>query len=223
MRRIPEPELMNDAEQALAYARADFSEPHDRFVSLFIAHFGAQVKGAVLDLGCGPGDICRRFARALPGCHIHGIDAAPAMLELARAEAEAQQLSERLHFSLGYLPEVRLPDKHYDVLISNSLLHHLADPATLWGSVQRYGRAGAAVFVMDLMRPDTPAAAAQLVQQYASEEPGLLQRDFLNSLLAAYRPQEVRDQLEESGLGQLQIETVSDRHFTVYGYLEPVS
>ncbi len=47
----------------------------------------------------------------------------------------------------------------------------------------------------------------------------MLQKDFLNSLLAAYRPDEVRKQLAQQGLGQLRIEVVSDRHFIVYGLL----
>ncbi len=34
MKRIPEPELMDGAEQASAYAEADFSEPHDHFMIL---------------------------------------------------------------------------------------------------------------------------------------------------------------------------------------------
>jgi ubiquinone/menaquinone biosynthesis C-methylase UbiE len=219
MRRIPEPELMDDAGQALAYARADFSEPHDHFVALFMERFGARVSGTVLDLGCGPGDICRRFARALPGCHILGIDAAPAMLALARADTQAQRLSDRVQFDLGRFPDVQLPDHHYDVLISNSLLHHLANPLTLWESLRKFGKPGAAVFVMDLMRPDDQATAARLVEQYAAGEPALLQRDFLNSLLAAYRPGEIRRQLEQSGLARLQVATVSDRHVCVSGRL----
>jgi hypothetical protein len=34
MNRIPEPELMNEAEQARAYAQADFAEPYDRCIKL---------------------------------------------------------------------------------------------------------------------------------------------------------------------------------------------
>jgi hypothetical protein len=34
MNRIPEPELMNEAEQARTYAQADFTEPHDRCIEL---------------------------------------------------------------------------------------------------------------------------------------------------------------------------------------------
>ena len=219
MQRIAEPELMDDPVQALAYARADFSEPHNQFVTLFTERFGNQINGTVLDLGCGPGDVCRRFARALPGCRIHGVDASPNMLSLARADTEAQALSGRIEFHPGYLPDATLPLDRYDAVISNSLLHHLRDPATLWRSVRKFAVPEAPVFIMDLMRPDSRAAAVRLVEEYARNEPELLRRDFLNSLLAAYRPREVLQQLRQSRLEQLRIEIVSDRHFIAYGYL----
>ncbi len=219
MQRIAEPELMDDPAQALAYARADFSEPHQHFVELFIERFSADVSGTVLDLGCGPGDICRRFARALPGCRVHGVDGARAMLDLARADTARQRLSDRIEFILGYLPGAQLPLDHYDLIISNSLLHHLHDPAALWQSVTKFARPGASVFIMDLMRPDSRETAAQLVTEYASDEPELLQRDFFNSLLAAYRPTEIQRQLEQCRLGGLRTETVSDRHLIVFGRL----
>ena len=45
---------MNDPEQALAYARADFEEPHNQLVELFRNKFPQEeVDGYVLDLGCG--------------------------------------------------------------------------------------------------------------------------------------------------------------------------
>jgi len=53
MQRIPEPELMDESEQALAYANADFSEPNQRFVEAFAAEFPGFTRGAVLDLGWG--------------------------------------------------------------------------------------------------------------------------------------------------------------------------
>ena len=65
MQRRPEPELMDDEAQALAYARADFAEPHDRFVALLRERVGAPA-GRALDLGCGPGDVTFRVARAFP-------------------------------------------------------------------------------------------------------------------------------------------------------------
>jgi cyclopropane fatty-acyl-phospholipid synthase-like methyltransferase len=220
MQRIPEAELMDEPEQALAYARADFSEPHNHFVALFRERFAEPLPGdRVLDLGCGPGDICRRFARAFPDCRIHAVDASEAMLALARAETGAQALEGRIHYSLAYLPDARLPQQCYDILISNSLLHHLNDPATLWQSLADYGRPGSLVFVMDLLRPHSREHAEQLVKTYASNEAEILQKDFFNSLLAAYQADEVKLQLQQQGIDQLQVEVVSDRHFTVSGRL----
>lgn len=65
--RIPEPELMDDPEQARAYAGADFSEPHQAFVERFTQCFPRHRPRRVLDLGCGAADITIRFARAIPG------------------------------------------------------------------------------------------------------------------------------------------------------------
>ena len=80
MDRIPEPELMDDPAQALAYARADFSEPHEAFVGYFQERFPQWRPRRVLDLGCGPADVTIRFARAYPECEIVGVDGAEAML-----------------------------------------------------------------------------------------------------------------------------------------------
>ena len=65
MKRVPEPELMEGREQARAYARADFEEPHSRFLSLLQDTFPAGNVGPwVADLGCGTADIGIRVARA---------------------------------------------------------------------------------------------------------------------------------------------------------------
>lgn len=214
MQRIPEPELMDDQEQAAAYANADFEEPHENFVTLFAQAFaGQEFRGAFLDLGCGPGDITRRVAKRFPNLHIDAVDGAAAMLEQGRRLTDEP----RIQFIHGLLPHCELPRLHYEGIFSNSLLHHLADPMVLWHSVKRYAQAGAPVFVMDLMRPESEAIARGFVQQYAAGEPPVLQEDFYNSLLAAFEIQEVRRQLQDCGLQHLQVKAVSDRHFTVSG------
>ena len=74
MDRILEPELMNDEAQALAYAQADFAQVNQGFVDRFRACFPEVTGGAMVDLGCGPGDIPVRFARTLPVFAITAID-----------------------------------------------------------------------------------------------------------------------------------------------------
>lgn len=219
MDRIPEPELMNDPVQALAYARADFEQPHNQFIEHFRTHFPDwHGTGYVLDLGCGPGDICRRFAQAFPATHIHGVDAAPAMLAIGREDLRAAQLDQRIELIKGYLPGALLPRQHYDAVISNSLLHHLHDPQALWRSILHYAVSGAPVLVMDLRRPDSETAAAMLVETYAANEPDILRSDFHHSLLAAYRIDEIEAQLRIAGIDWLRVNTLGDRHLTVHGY-----
>ncbi len=96
--------------------------------------------------------------------------------------------------TLGRLPDVVLAGR-FDTVISNSLLHHLSGPMGLGGGCAPLCTPSAAVFVMELVRPDSRAAAERLVAEHAVSEPQILRRDFLCSLLAAYRPQAVAAQL----------------------------
>lgn len=219
VQRQPEPELMAEAEQARAYAEADFEEPNSRFLALFQEHFSDfRGEGYILDLGCGPGDITLRFAERYPGAVVHGVDGSAAMLELARRALGRQPaLQGHVEFLQATLPEPHLPQAQYAAVISNSLLHHLHRPEGLWQCIRRYARPGAPVLVMDLFRPDTPAEAGRVVEEYAAGEPEILRRDFYNSLLAAFEPREIRDQLRHCGLTQLAVETCSDRHVLVHG------
>lgn len=217
--RIPEPELMDDAEQASAYAAADFEEPNQRFIDTWFELFGAPT-GAMLDIGCGPGDIVLRFARRFPGVLIDGLDGAESMLLHGRQALErAPELAPRVRFLHAMLPAEALSEQGYDAVISNSLLHHLHEPQLLWECVRRVGRPGAPVLVMDLFRPESSRAAAGIVDTYAADEPEVLRRDFYNSLLAAFTVDEVRDQLQSAGLGMLRVSQVSDRHLIVNGRL----
>jgi SAM-dependent methyltransferase len=211
---------MDEAEQARAYAEADFTEPNERFVGYFEAIFPGLRSGSVLDLGCGPGDIVLRLASRHPGLVVHGIDGSAAMLQFAVERLhEGSGLSGRVQFIEGMLPGATLPLPCYDAVISNSLLHHLHDPQVFWRAVREAGAPGAAVLVMDLFRPASEQAARDLVAQYAAGEPEVLQRDFQASLCAAFEPGEVRAQLAECGLGTLDVKTVSDRHLLVTGRL----
>ncbi|AGA31793.1 Methyltransferase type 12 [Thioalkalivibrio nitratireducens DSM 14787] len=219
MERRLEPELMLDPEQARAYAEADFAEPHERFVDLFAERFPDMVGGAVLDLGCGPGDVSLRLAARYPACVVHGIDGAPAMLAAGETLCRAHPAGPRVQLRLGQLPEVRAPGAPYETIVSNSLLHHLHDPRVLWGVILRDGAPGARVFVMDLCRPETAERVSALVARHAANEPEVLRRDFEDSLYAAFTPEEVRSQLDEAGLEAFQVEQVSDRHLVAWGRL----
>ncbi len=219
MLRVPEPELMDSPEQARAYAQADFAEAHQQLVTAYRRHFPSAAPRRALDLGCGPADVTLRFARAFPAACVDGVDAGLNMLALGRRAVAASGQAHRVRLLHGYLPGAELPLATYDTVISNSLLHHLADPGVLWQAVRRHGAPGARVAVMDLVRPPDEEQWHDLVQRYAADAPPVLRADFGNSLRAAYRPDEVRRQLREAGL-QLALELLSDRHLLVWGRLD---
>ena len=220
MQRIPEPaELMDDASQAQAYAAADFDEPHSEFVQRFTQCFPEHRPLRVLEPGCGTADISWRFAQAYPACHIDGFDGADAMLAVGRNLLREKQLQQRISLSQHYLPDNGLPTNSYDTVICNALLHHLLEPLVLWQCIQQCAQPSAAVFVMDLSRPDSRDDAQHIIDTYAANEAPQLQEDFYNSLCAAYTPAEVRKQLDACQLQHLQVEKISDRHLLIHGIL----
>lgn len=219
MQRIPEPELMNDPAQAKAYAQGDFAEPHNAFVHYFRSRFPDFDEGDVADLGCGAADVIVRFARAYPRADITGVDGAEAMLDFARSRIEEAGLKQRIRLVQCLLPSAALRSRRFDVVLSNSLLHHLDDPRVLWQTVSRIARPEAKIQIMDLLRPDTPIDAQRLVGLHARDAPAILRRDFYNSLRAAYTAEEVSQQLAACDLTPLTVEAVSDRHLLVSGRL----
>lgn len=221
MDRIVEPELMDDAEQALAYANADFSESHGRRVGLFREAFpGREIRGPILDLGCGPGDVTFRFARAFPQAEIVAVDGSRPMLDIAEQAAAADPgLRGRIRFLHGRIPgAAAIPDLPYELVMSHSLLHHLHRPEGLWQTIAQYAATpGALVFVADLRRPASTEAARHIVEERSGSEPEVLKRDFYNSLCAAFEPEEVAEQVRAAGLGELCVEPAGEIHLIVRG------
>jgi ubiquinone/menaquinone biosynthesis C-methylase UbiE len=212
---------MGEADQALAYAEADFSEPNELFLRLLDEMEPGELAGArALDLGCGPADIVLRFLKAYPKAACDALDGSSAMLAHAREALDRLPgLAGRCRLIQDLLPSRRLPAASYDLVLSNSLLHHLREPQVLWRTVRETAKPGAIVLVMDLMRPPSAMWAESLVATYASDAPEVLRKDFRNSLFAAFEPREVAEQIKEAGLSGLEVGVVSDRHLAAFGRL----
>ena len=82
----------------------------------------------VLDVGSGPGDVSLIAARLVgPSGSVLGVDAAPDMIELARARAAEQGLS-TVHFRQSGIDALAL-DEPVDAVVGRLILMHLPDPA----------------------------------------------------------------------------------------------
>ena len=218
MDRVPEPEVMDEEAQVRAYAEADFSEENQGFVDRFREYFPEFSDGHILDLGCGPGDIPLRLARALPLCRVTGIDASAPMIRLAERAASEAGLSARVSFRCERFQDVAGASQA-DAAVSNSLLHHVPNPLQFWHRLRQLVKPGSPVLVMDLLRPESPEAAQAIVDRYAANEPAVLRRDFYNSLLAAFTEDDIGAQLARMNLTRLLIDVVDDRHWVVGGII----
>ncbi len=214
---------MEDPEQARAYSEADFAAAHQAIVDDLVARTPdlAEVDVAVIDLGCGPADVTVRLAEALPRARVTGLDAGPTMLALGRLRVTEAGLDGRVRLDRGHLPLdgaalSRLG--RFEVVVANSLLHHLTRPDDLWAAIDALAVPGAVVHVVDLARPLDEQSVAALVRREAHDAPAVLQDDFANSLRAAYRIDEVVEQLERAGMAAwLEVTMISDRHLAVHG------
>ncbi|MBV8084312.1 MAG: class I SAM-dependent methyltransferase [Chloroflexi bacterium] len=219
MERVLEPELMEDQEQADAYAKADFSDGNSAFVRRFVEEFGDLTTGHVVDLGCGPADIPIRLVRELPRLRVTAVDGSSAMLALARTAVDRAGLAERITLHEGFIPDRRLPDHSFAAVLANSLTHHIPSGLEFWREVARLGASGAPVLVQDLFRPESPDEANAIVERVAPNDPPVIKRDFFASLCAAFTVDEVRADLATAGLHGLHCEQVSERHWAAWGRL----
>ena len=217
MNRIPEPEVMDGKEQSEAYALADFQSVNADFVAQMNKTFPLKECKTAIDLGCGPAEIPIMTLRKHPHLRITAVDGSSEMLKWAAKRIEKHNVKglSLVHKTLP-LPAPPVP---FDLIFSNSLLHHLHDPSMLWSEVSRQGGKGTRVYIMDLCRPESEERARQIVETYASDEPAILKHDFFFSLRAAFRPDELEVQLMEAGLARLTVEQVTDRHIVVKGEL----
>ena len=93
--------------------------------------------GNVIDLGAGAADIAIKFALTYPSFKIDAVDGSKAMLIQAEKAIDKFDLNHRINLVHSSIQNVSLIEKEYEIILSNSLLHHLHDPTVLWQLVKR--------------------------------------------------------------------------------------
>jgi SAM-dependent methyltransferase len=141
---------------------------------------------AILDLGCGPGELAAMLSLRLPEARIVGLDIAPAMVELARRRSPR---SDRLSFEVGDVARLAFESGSIDVVVSSLSLHHWPDPGAAFAEISRVLRPGGTALLYDLdlvtlepeRLPDVARRAGLPVSRLLRERPsgGLLARPFV--------------------------------------------
>jgi SAM-dependent methyltransferase len=108
----------------------------------------------VADVACGPGASALQAAERV-GCHVVGIDLAPANVELAEAAARAAGLADRAHFVVADAEALPLDAASVDGVLCECALCTFPDKPQAVREIARVLRPGGALAISDMTaRPD---------------------------------------------------------------------
>ncbi len=210
--RILETEVMDTPEEALDYDSMDHSEVNRRFVDDFIQAGGHP--GVILDLGCGTALIPILLAEKLPAARVIAVDYSQNMLLIGRQHLIDKNLSSSITLLRADAKRLPFEEATFSQVVSNSLIHHLADPRIAFSEAYRVTRPGGLLFFRDLARPADKATLNRLVQLYAGNANAHQQQLLADSLAAALTVDEVAALVADLALSEHSLSMTSDRHWT---------
>jgi ubiquinone/menaquinone biosynthesis C-methylase UbiE len=123
--------------------------PAIRQMTLQAAHVVPGDK--VLDVGCGTGSLAIVVKdKAGPDGEVHGIDAAPEMIEVARRKADRKGVD--VGFQVGLMEDIPFPDGQFELALSSFVLHHLPEDLKRKGfaEIHRVLKPGGRLLAVDL-------------------------------------------------------------------------
>jgi ubiquinone/menaquinone biosynthesis C-methylase UbiE len=211
--RVLEPEVMDSADEARDYDAMDHAQVNRVFVADFLA-FCAPRDDRILDVGTGTAQIPIELCRANPSVRIVAIDLADHMLMVGRENVQRARLAQRIRLERIDAKRLPWPDASFAAVISNSIIHHIPEPAGVIAEMARVTRLGGSIFVRDLARPDSAAEVDHLVQTYAGEANVHQRKMFADSLRAALTLDEIGARVELAGFDADSVQKTSDRHWT---------
>lgn len=207
--RVPEPETMDDSGEVDAYASAAAQAHLDAIDDTFVAHAQLLLKGRergrVLDIGTGPGQIVIKLGYRLTRWKFVGVDRSPTMIEKAMESlATAGELAGRVEFRVADGNALDFPDKSFEMVVCNSVLHHVPDPQRLFAEIARVVKPGGAILLRDLRRPSRPGYALH-VWKHGRHYSGEMRRLFTASVQAAYTEEELQKMVGASPLRDVRV------------------
>lgn len=220
--RVLEPEVMDDEQEVEAYldgvATAHLDRMDDSFVRCAVRQ--ARPGARVLDVGTGTGSLPVKIALARPDTRVVGVDLSSAMLRRARARAAAARLGGRVRFRLANARRLPFERGAFDLVVSNSVLHHLPDPVPMFDEIARVLARGGKVFIRDLRRP-APARIAAHIRRHGRHYKGTMRRLFSDSVKASFRVAEIEALVAESRLGGCRVRPQLATYLVIEGAPSP--
>jgi len=207
---------MDDLDGVEAYSAAASQAYLERIDRTFVEHALSLgvAEGHALDIGTGPGVIPIMLAAGVPGLRLTGVDLSEPMLQKAREAAEEAGVADRLDFRVGDAKSLPFSEQSFDLVLCNSLLHHLPDALALLNEISRLVRPGGAILLRDLRRPsrlEFPLHALWFGRHYS----GVMSQLYRDSLQAAYTRAELECLLRRSQLAGARVFRTGRTHIGI--------
>ena len=216
LHRVLEPEIMDTEEDAREYDGINNAEVNRLFVAELARHFPLAAQ-TIVDLGSGPADIPIEIARQFPEAKLTAVEMGSHMLQMARKKLAALGFEKRVSLLAEDAKGTSIGAGSADLIISNSVVHHIAEPLLLFREVRRIGKSGAGVFIKDLRRPETAEQLDELVATHAKNDSAYARALFSHSLHAALKPEEVAEIARQAGFRKFSALPIGDRHWQFVG------
>ena len=213
MQRVLEPEVMDSWEEAVDYDAMDFMEVNNAFVQRVI-ELGPTFSARVLDAGTGPARIPVLLCQMRSQWQVFGIDLAKNMLQIGSQHVEQAGLQQQIVLELVDAKQLPYQDGYFEMIVSNSLVHHLPDPLPFFLELKRVLKPNGAILIRDLIRPPDEETVNALVESIGTEYDAHQKQLFRDSLHAALTLDEVKQLISQAGLEDVVVYQSSDRHWT---------
>jgi len=229
--RVLEPEVMDTPDEARDYDAMDHAAVNARFCDdfLWLANRGGRnalgrEAARVIDFGTGTAQIPIALCSRAAGFTVVAIDLAENMLALAQRNVAHAKLGDRILVEKVDAKGTSFEDGAFGACISNSIIHHIPEPAQCFAEMWRVTAPRGLLFVRDLHRPASEAEVDRLVALYGGSppaDPALVtsfehQRAlFRASLCAALTVAEVAALLAPLRIPASGVAMTSDRHWTL--------
>lgn len=226
LQRKLEPEVMDSAEDATQYNNMDHSQVNQRFVDELLTLLSTREEFKsrldddqqdlidVLDIGTGTALIPAMLCDQHSAFRVMAIDMAINMLDLANYNVQASLRPDRIQLVKADAKDLEYDSEMFDVVISNSIVHHIHSPAQCMAEMVRVLKPGGAMFVRDLMRPASMETLESIVETYAGDETEYSRQLFHQSLHAALTLDEIQQLVSDCGWNPDGVKATSDRHWT---------
>jgi ubiquinone/menaquinone biosynthesis C-methylase UbiE len=225
MKRVLEPEVMEEIEEAQAYDGMVADRQGERLHQCFVysvLNLGLS-SGRLLDIGTGSGRIPINIAKLCPNFEITAVDMSENMLAVAQKNSTANGTGNRIEFKVADAKQLPFKDNTFDLVISHVTLHHIPDPLSMLKEVKRVLKPGGGVLIRDLKRPANHLILSLYVKIFGKDANEFQRKLYRDSLKASFSKKEFQQMLADSGLPKARVSRNFITHLSIEKFAEPAN